>query len=1004
MILTIIKEFFGDFSKTKLFLIVFCFSLLAILLSLWIGGFWATSIVIVPAIVSILQVTKGIWTPEGGGKSKIGMASLGVALIVIGLNEKWRPFIDSLLEPLYDDFPSLKDKLPASAPSITVLVFLVIVILIVNYFARDTTAMKEHRTPLEKEFPEKDYKIRLKSFTSVLQGDLDKIDRETNWSAENFVPLDAEVEVQSGSKRLKKVTDLLTAIRSDRRSQVFLILGDPGSGKSVALRKLCRDLLEEVDATGKVPLYVNLREWEPVEAWTEEEPPTVEELYNFVLNNIKARGDVFTDDFLKKYFKKMFEDGRLFLVLDSFDEIPAVLDVSENSWLIDKLSDVIHRFLAGGHESRGVLASRIFRRPTDKFAAKTILEIRPFTELKIVATLKKSLFYDEALVKHLFTERQELIPIARNPFTAALISSYAKDHDNTLPYTQAQLYSSYIFQRLEACKEKIQQKNLTNEKLIACAIDIADLMFTTETLGLEASIKDLKARLPAYPVEDVINILKYARLGRLGAGDEQRFSFVHRRFNEYFVVQRLRERPEKVPRDSIPTDSRWRDALVLYCEVAEESIATQIAEYCWSEIKQVSDRDLDMSDPQYLRSVHCLRFLKEAFRKRLNCIDSFRSGLATFINHQITNHSNLLSPKLAVEAVGLLKTQDIESSLTKALNIDNHWIDETALRSCSYLSHLSKDLSIKLMLSIENINPFTFFKRRKELLFSLKLSNVFSHLRKFCLWRLVDFYAVNLGFLLSCMVSPKLIPAVFVLFILYRYVNVDLATATEWTKVKLPLNRLLVAIFSLVFPMGLILLYIQPSIKPDLPTPHDYSSGMFYDYSSGMFSVVFFVLFFPWYQIYFYSPSLLRFIRQKGKKSLLSPGWTLLGPLLMVLLGIFVMPKLNERVMNTIGSILGTIAGSLGIILFSVFITSTVRDIQKLSKYKHYTRITRALISEQFYSFETKMGRLYYTRSLWNERIKPEGTWPKGGLPNCENDEASTLLAQLEEKWLGLDR
>ena len=150
--------------------------------------------------------------------------------------------------------------------------------------------------------------------------------------------------------------------------------------------------------------------------------------------------------------------GRLFIVLDSFDEIPQILDVDEASWLIDTLSGVIHRFLAGAHESRGLLASRIFRRPTEKFDARTVLEIRPFTEAKILDFLKKSIYFDESLVARLFHERPHLVSIARNPFSAALISSYAKDHDNTLPQTQSELYSNYIEKRLGACRELIEKK------------------------------------------------------------------------------------------------------------------------------------------------------------------------------------------------------------------------------------------------------------------------------------------------------------------------------------------------------------------------------------------------------------------------------------------------------------------------------------------------------------------------------------------------------------------
>jgi len=753
---SLFKDFFADFSRLKLFLLVFIFSLITILLSLKIGGFAATAFVIVPAILSILQITKGVWTPEGGGKSAIGLASLGVALVVIGAHAQWRPLVTSLLQPLINKYPHLADRLPTDSPSIIVLLFIGAVILTVNYFARDKSAMKEHPTPIEKEFPEKQYKQLLKYFCGVLLDDLERIDRESNWSAEIFTPLDAEVEIQSGNKRLRKVTDLLRAIRSDHKSRVFLVLGDPGSGKSVALRKLCRDLLQEVNATGRIPLYINLREWEPKTEWSETTPPTVEELFEFVFKNVADRGDVFTKEFLDKYLKKMFEDGRLFIVLDSFDEIPAVLDVDENSWLVNKLSEVIYRFLAGAHESRGILASRIFRRPTDAFDTKTILAIRPFTEVKIVETLRKSNFYDDSLINLLFKERQEFIPIARNPFTAALISSYAKEHNNTLPQTQSELYSSYIQHRLNACSDKIRDKGLTDETVIKSAIAVANAMLATETLGLEASINTLKKLLPNEPVEGVVDVLRYARLGRLGSSDEKRFSFVHRRFNEYFVVQRIKDNPETAPMTDIPTDSRWRDALVLYAEVADETHATQIATFCWSEIAKGLKQGVLMSDPAYLRAVHCIRFLKDAFRARLSSIESFRSALAILIKQELKTGSNLVSKKISVEAVGLLFSSDMEHVLSRALQIRSTWINEVAFRSCHYLATPSQAVSIQLRDFIDRLPLPALIRRRRELILSLSLSNVFANVRWHYYWRLFD-ESMNLLLLLMTF-SRKTLP------------------------------------------------------------------------------------------------------------------------------------------------------------------------------------------------------------------------------------------------------
>ena len=987
VLFSLVRDFFSEFSRLKLFLLIFVASLIAFLLSLKIGGFAATAFLLVPTLLSILQITKGVWTPDGGGKSTIGVASLGVALVAISTNWTWRPFIDSLLQPVFTRYPTLKDHLPTDSPSIVSLLFLGVVIVVVNFCARDKTAMKEHPTPVEKEFPEREYKALLKAFSRMLRNDLDRIDHETNWSAEIFTPLDAEVEIQSGNRRIRRVADLLNAIKSDRTSRVFLVLGDPGSGKSVSLRKLCRDLLDEVESTGRVPIYVNLREWERKDLWTEQDPPSVEELYDFVFKNLAERGDVFTKDFLSKYYKKMFENGRLFIVLDSFDEIPAVLDVDENSWLINKLSEVIYMFLSGAHDSRGILASRMFRRPTAAFNAKTLLVIRPFSEMKIVEMLRKSSFYDEALVKLLFNERQEFIPIARNPFTAALISSYAKEHDNTLPQTQSELYSSYIEHRLQSCKEKIEERQLSNEAIVVCAIDIAHVMLTNKTFGLEASLQQLRKSLPDPPLTDVVEILRYVRLARLGSGDAPRFSFAHRRFNEYFVVKRIKDHPDQAPITDIPTDSRWRDALVLFAEVADESRSREIATFCWHEVNQLSDRDLKMSDPRYLRAVHCLRFLKDAFRARLTAISSFRGELAALIRNELISGDNLVSKKIAVEAIGLLHTEHMTEILASALANKSRWINEIALKSCHYLPEASTELKRQMRFFIDRLSFVSFTRRRKELILSLALSNIFSDVKWHCYWRLINNYACFAAVLIWLMVVPVLgIPMLLTLAgVLWLEYKFEGATHTSRSTLFSLLLAPSVSFFLLPF------LFLA-----------NFRSGWRWDAFHIMGPVLSILALpaFPWYRAFFYLP-LFSDLSIRAKLKLVG-----------AVVGLFSLPFLLEwlesvitkQVMEHVMSGITLIALALSLCLLIAFLIRLGGDYIKLRRLSHVRLLTRQGIAAEINKMRTGRGRLRLARLLDLGGLHPTGEWPNGRLPNFDDDRASTLLAQLEEKWLGLDR
>lgn len=109
-------------------------------------------------------------------------------------------------------------------------------------------------------------------------------------------------------------------------------------------------------------------------------------------------------------------------------------------------------------------------------------------------------------------------------------------------------------------------------------------MFIQSEIGLEARVDDLKqcADLDVTPkdVNNVVAILEFARLIRRSTYPEPRISFVHRRFNEYFLAVGMAEKLHPVNLDFIVEDRRDRDALVLFTELCEESEAERIVAFC----------------------------------------------------------------------------------------------------------------------------------------------------------------------------------------------------------------------------------------------------------------------------------------------------------------------------------------------------------------------------------------------------------------------------------------
>ncbi len=666
-------------SAHRLVLSTLGLSLAAVMVAYFFSG--TASLLVAGTLCVLLWLLRPLLMPPGYGAMKVRTLSV---LGIFGLAASygfWSQLVDAAAKALAAS-PRVREVAPwiekvdlGSGPSIGVLIFVAAGLWIVNYYMADRSIAGGHPVPMNADFPEESFQKKLDSFCSALRQHLVTTDREANWSPDYYADLEAEVEIvlMAGAAEKKRIVDLQGAMRSDRTTQAFLVLGDPGAGKSVALRKLARDMLDEVGKTGRVPIYVNLREWLPKEgrrntAWTEQSKPTIQELESFVVDNVKARGDVFTEEFVDKYFRDLWRHGRLFFIFDSFDEIPELLDVNEESWLINALSEVLSRFVSSNPQSRGVLASRVFRRPTQAFLAQKILEIRPLSEERIMQALARFPAFTQELQVSLFRDRLDLIPIARNPFLMALLGEWVNDY-RTLPQTQAQLYENYLKGRLAKCASKIAQYGLTAKDILRGATEIAWFVFESPAYGLEAPVRVIDEAGATQAAVAIIDVLSYARIARVTQGESKSFAFVHRRFLEYLVTTRLLDQPEDLPVEHIPTDSRGRDALVLYAQLCDAASADKLAALCWSEIQA------HFHEPSArLRAIHCLRFLIDAFRSRRAAVACFASELAEFIRLHVEQGTNLVHAKICLEGTGLLSESDALPILKMAMAGNNSWL------------------------------------------------------------------------------------------------------------------------------------------------------------------------------------------------------------------------------------------------------------------------------------------------------------------------------------------
>jgi hypothetical protein len=321
-------------------------------------------------------------------------------------------------------------------------------------------------------------------------------------------------------------------------------------------------------------------------------------------------------------------------------------------------------------------------------------------------------------VKHaLFSERPDLASIARTPLMLGLMIDFWEAQPGAMPRSQADLFESFVNRSLARAEETMRKYGLDEDAVLACAAKIAEEMFESGRHGLDTTVSMLTEQLPSLPVEGAIAVLRRARIARPGVTTT--FSFIHCRFHEYFLIDHFRRNPARLPYESIPEDTRWRDGLVLFCEVADPPTAQRIAEFCWAQIRSARDAAAEAGSEGYRRALHSLRFLATAFRARRNLIASFEPELAEQIEKDVRD-PNMLTAKHALEASGVLSDDAAQRTISAALASGNRWLMETALRACRYLPAPSSKTRLLVADLLLSIPPVEHLITYREVMLSLR--------------------------------------------------------------------------------------------------------------------------------------------------------------------------------------------------------------------------------------------------------------------------------------------
>jgi hypothetical protein len=549
------------------------------------------------------------------------------------------------------------------------------------------------------------------------------------WRDEEFADLEAEVEAEgdrrslvpifrrSGLRRERSLTHALE--RSTER--LILVEGDPGSGKSVALRHVAYRMSEAAARSRhldtQLPVFVNLKEIK-----RELEKPIDRALIkDLVLGSLNKINDHFVDEFLDYEFDKGVKDGLFVFFFDSFDEIPEILSSTQTDDVVEKYSAAISDFLRGMNECRGVVASRSYKGPDrqgwKKFRILELSSSRQGVLARRALALRPELV--SKLVGDLSLAQEDVRAMARNPMLLGLLCEHVR-LGNDFPSTAYEVFSRYIEHRFERDAERVKSRHgLTTDELRVWAEKVAFGMTSDASLGLSPRRRDLKTALRReYPrqsltrLDSALDALEYIKFGRSDGsteiGNARQFTFSHRRFQEYFTTRVVIGDPDRVTGRQLLTDARWRETAVALLQTGTARDADAVV----TEIKTLLEQALeDSTQPAYTNApdstkaaqslcgiqwpraaLHVLGILQAGLGSRVDAIpDSVKVVSASLLNPAFRD-GDLLDRKFALEVVGTVPQSVQLEYIRSSLAFDSQWLNDVIYLQIARVSDLPDDI------------------------------------------------------------------------------------------------------------------------------------------------------------------------------------------------------------------------------------------------------------------------------------------------------------------------
>lgn len=364
------------------------------------------------------------------------------------------------------------------------------------------------------------------------------------------------------------------------------IKGAAGSGKSTFLRaiellfaeKRIKELKEK-----PIPVLVELSKLVSVEVSIE----------SLLCDELTRRGITHPESFVRSRLK----DGRLIILLDGFDEVPAHLRA--------RVTVEIHNLLRGkARKCRSIITSRtaVYHDEFSGLVSKTY-EVKEFSDTQIGRFLdgyRKSLQLRGKSVSQLQKELKDhpqILAVVRTPLMLVLLTSLYRSPRFVLPNSRTEFFSRATELLLAGLHKDEFTFSIVVRRTVLAQLSLSSMCrnivgeIDKESIDYREALEQTSHVLPGLGVEDgwgkdiVKEIIERCSLLVLVDGG-QRLKFPHRTFMEFSAADALLTRESELLDFLTKDRETWREVVRLWCGLAKD---------CTSLITKVLDLDAPLA-------------------------------------------------------------------------------------------------------------------------------------------------------------------------------------------------------------------------------------------------------------------------------------------------------------------------------------------------------------------------------------------------------------------------